>query len=195
MILNKSKIEIVKGKNSGLVINQFKNDSKWGYVQLTQTVTTLNGVIPNAQKRSFLMRQEIEVLKGVVEALKVKGIEGTIIYHEISEKEARNNAQVLSVIGKDEQYWDSYVKRPIVDKAPSKDECYYAEDGSRVLRVAMLVGEEDAQDILIQNASRATDVGNYAVIENEEEVNDALPENKEDVVDALPENEGENGEF
>ena len=178
MILNKSKLSFAKSKkegHEGNIVVPYGGDSNWAYAQISQVVSTLNGAIVNEQKRSFLIRQEQSVLENLVKTLG-NNIPGVLTIVECSE----NNipANVSKIIGSDTDYHEQYIKRPMVDGVANTDECYYAPDGGRILRVTIWETDENAQDSIVADQERAADNGNQVNQETGEVVTETTDEDK-----------------
>ena len=120
-----SKINFVVNSNTGQVVNQFANSESFGYVIFEAKTSSFNGNRLNIEKRTCLLRGNVDELQAVVDAAP-NGLDGRIRFVEITEDEAKAtlNGESKSEAGR--------VFMQEVHKDMAKDDWSKAVDGFKL---------------------------------------------------------------
>lgn len=128
-----SQVQIVPNSATGSLVTAYQSNPKFGYVQLQQTATVIDGGWIREKKRSTLLRADIELLSKFVAGHKSLTLPGSIVVKEYVESEVPAD-MAARFFNKDASYEDAI--KPYV-KTAGNDGIALTRDGERIIRFSI----------------------------------------------------------
>lgn len=124
-------VQIVPNTKTGAVVSAYTSNKEFGYVQLQESATYIDGGWMRTQKRSALLRGRIEELEAFVNANPKLQVAGRICVQEFLESEVPQHTQDM-FFNKSVEDYEERVK-PYVKRA-GNDGVELTQGGERILR-------------------------------------------------------------
>ena len=158
-------VKITPNASTGKVISAYDSNPSFGFVMLTQTSMVVGAGWIRQQKRSSLLRAEVDVLKMFVDAYPKLELPGNLVVKEYLESQVPEDVQATHINPK--VAWEDGISGFIKRAGQGGPELTVG--GERILRFTEYDATGEIQDITV-NHDNQTEVAQNRVTEGAEAV-------------------------
>lgn len=140
-----SQVRIIPNAKTGEIISKYVSNPEYGYIQLSQSSTSISGGWIRESKRSTLLRAKTELLESFVKSTKNLTMPGNIVVKEYLESEVPESidAQYINQNVEREEAIKSFIKRA------GADGIELTLGGERILRFAIYDATGEDVDVIV----------------------------------------------
>lgn len=140
-----SQVRIIPNAKTGEIISKYVSNPEYGYIQLSQSSTSIAGGWIRESKRSTLLRAKTELLEAFVKSTKNLSMPGNIVIKEYLESEVPDAiaSQYLNQDVEHEEAIKAFVKRA------GADGIELTLGGERILRFSIYDATGEDTDVIV----------------------------------------------